>query len=91
MILTDPELLSYKALKFRKGIGTLVGMKSVTAAIKSVGSGFMGASIQGDALQQGGAVIVGPGAKVHHFCKNTEAGDKPSIEEMLKSCREQVA
>ena len=91
MILTDPELLSYKALEFRKGMKTLVGIKSVAATIKSVGSGFMGASIQGDAFQQGGAVIVGPGEQIHYFYQNTEAGDMPSIEEMLKVCREQAA
>ncbi len=91
MILTDPELLSYKALKFRKGMGTLVGLKSVAGLVKSVGSGYIGASIQGDALQQGGAVIVGPSGQIHYFYQNSEAGDKPSIEDMLNACRENAA
>ena len=86
LLLTDPELNSYKALDFRKGVGSLMGLKSVTAVMRSVGSGHLGGMVQGDALQQGGALVVGPGEIVRYVYRSKEAGDKPPVKELLDAC-----
>jgi len=39
--------------------------------------------IQGDSLQQGGAVVIGPGGILHYFYGSKEAGDNPPIQDML--------
>ena len=86
ILLTDPELKTYKALNFKKSMGSLIGIKSATALMKSVGSGYTSSSVQGNAFQQGGALVVGPGDTVHYVYRSKEAGDEPPVEKMLKAC-----
>ncbi|MBF0226326.1 MAG: AhpC/TSA family protein [Desulfobacterales bacterium] len=83
---TDPSLETYKALNLKRSVGSLFGFKSLKEGIKAVGSGYLQKSVQGDALQQGGAVIISPGGVLNYVYRNNEAGDHPPIEEILKSC-----
>ncbi|GBC60461.1 hypothetical protein DENIS_1414 [Desulfonema ishimotonii] len=85
ILLTDPELKTYRALNFRSGMGSMIGLKSVAAVVRSVGNGHTGGMIQGNALQQGGALVVGPGNTVRYFYQSREAGDKPPVAELLRA------
>ncbi|QTA84777.1 Peroxiredoxin-like domain-containing protein [Desulfonema magnum] len=81
---TDPSLETYKILDLKRGVGSLFGLKSLKEGIRAASSGYLQTEIQGDALQQGGAIIIGPGDILHYSYQNKEVGDHPPIKEMLK-------
>lgn len=83
---TDPSLETYKILNLKRGVGSLFGFKSLKEGIRAAGSGYLQTEIQGDALQQGGAIIAGPGDVLHYVYQNKEAGDHAPISEMLNVC-----
>jgi len=80
---TDPSLETYKILNLKRSMGSLFGLKSFTEGVRAAASGHLKAEIQGDTLQQGGAIIVGPGDVLHYTYRNKEAGDHAPIQEML--------
>lgn len=87
-LFTDPSLKTYEVLNLKRSLGSLFGFKSLKQGIRAAASGYVQTSIQGDTLQQGGAVIVGPGDVLHYSYRNSEAGDNPPIPEMLKICEQ---
>jgi hypothetical protein len=82
-VYTDPDKEIYKSLDFRRGMGSMVGLKSVKSLMGSVLSGHFSPGVQGDALQQGGVLIAGPGETAGLAIRNREAGDYPGVEELL--------
>jgi len=50
-----------------------------------VGTGYLLKGIQGDSLQQGGAVVIAPGDILHYFYGSKEAGDNPPVQELLEA------
>lgn len=86
-IYTDPDKSVYNALDFKHGMGGMMGLKSMASLVGSVFSGHGSASIQGDARQQGGVLVAGPGDAVHYFYRNTEAGDYPDTADILAAGR----
>ncbi len=82
-LFTDPSLNTYKTLNLKRSVGSLFGLKSVKEGLRAAVSGYLQTEIQGDALQQGGAIIVGPGDVLHYVYRNSEAGDHAPIQEML--------
>ncbi len=87
-IYTDPDKAVFKALDFKHGMGGMMGLKSVTSLVGAVVSGHGSTAIQGDALQQGGVLVAGPGDAVHLFYRNREAGDYPPIADILGAAPE---
>lgn len=85
-LFTDPSLETYKVLNLKRSVGSLFGFKSMKEGIRAAASGYLQTSIQGDAMQQGGAIIAGPGDALRYFHRNAEAGDHPPIEDMLEAC-----
>ncbi len=81
--MTDPTLKTYNVLNFKRGVGSLIGLRSFKEGIRSLGTGYMLKGIQGDSLQQGGAVVIGPGGILHYLYGSKEAGDNPPIQDML--------
>jgi hypothetical protein len=86
LLYTDPSLETYKILQLKSGVGSLMGFKSLKQGIRAMRSGYLQTSIQGDALQQGGAVLIGPGDVLHYLYRNKEAGDHPPIRKLLDMC-----
>ncbi len=84
-IYTDPSLESYQILGFKKGLMTLLGVKSFREGIRAAFSGFAKVQIQGDTNQQGGVIIMGPGNKAHYFYKNSETGDHAPMTEIVEA------
>ena len=83
ILLTDPSRDSYKFLKFKSGLADVIGMKSYTQGFSALRAGFMPGSLQGHALQLGGAVVVVPEGKITYVFKSSAAGDHPSVEALL--------
>lgn len=85
ILLTDPSLETYKALGFKNGIGDVIGVKSFIQGFSALKSGFMPGSLQGHALQLGGAVVITVEDKITYLFKSTAAGDHPPIEDLLSA------
>jgi hypothetical protein len=85
-LFTDPSLETYKILGFESGVTSLIGLKPLKAGIRSLATGYLQKGVQGPPLQQGGVLVVGPGAVVHYAYRSRKAGDHPSVEEILRAC-----
>lgn len=83
ILLTDPIRESYKYLKFKSSLSDIVGLTSFTQAFSAFKAGFIPGSLQGSALQLGGAVVVTPAGNITYFFISSAAGDHPPIEKLL--------
>lgn len=83
ILLTDPSLDSYKLLEFKSALTDIIGIKSFTKSFSALRAGFMPGSLQGHALQLGGAVVIAPEGSIRYFFKSSAAGDHPSVEDLL--------
>lgn len=79
---------AYKALGFKHGMGGMLGLKSLVSLAGSVLSGHGSRAVQGDALQQGGVIVAGPGNEVYFLYRNREAGDYPATADILDAAAE---
>ena len=82
-LLTDPTRDTYKILKFKRGLSDIIGMKSFTQIFSALRSGIMPGSLQGDALQLGGAIVVAPEGNITYLFRSSAAGDHPPLEALL--------
>lgn len=83
LLLTDPSLQTYKALGFKNGIGDVIGIQSFIKGFSALKSGFIPGSLQGHALQLGGAVVVTSDGKIAYLFKSSAAGDHAPIGALL--------
>jgi hypothetical protein len=86
LLFTDATLAVFKRLGFRKGLGSLIGLKTITGGLRAAKSGHAQDGIQGSLLQQGGALVVGPGNSVHYYHRNREPGDHPPVAKLIDAC-----
>lgn len=63
----------------------MIGLKSLTRAFAALTAGATPGSLQGSALQLGGAAIVSPSGEVIYHYISQEAGDHPDPEVILKA------
>lgn len=87
ILLTDPSLETYKFLKFKSGLADVIGIKSFTQGFSALKAGFIPGSLQGHALQLGGAVVVAPGGKITYLYKSSATGDHPPVDALLAAAR----
>ena len=83
ILLTDPSRDSYKFLKFKSGLTDIIGVKSFTQSFSALRSGFIPGSLQGHALQLGGAIVVAAKGNVTYFFRSSAAGDHPPLGALL--------
>lgn len=85
-LFTDPSLETFRALGFSRKISGLLAVNAFTSGFKALKDGIRPGSMQGDALQLGGAVVVGPGDKIFYYYKGKQAADHAPVEEILAGC-----
>jgi hypothetical protein len=79
-------LAVFKRLGLKKSVGSLIGLKTFKDGLRALKEGHAQEGIQGSALQQGGALVVGPGNDVYYFYRNQEPGDYPPVRDLLDAC-----
>ena len=84
-ILTDPSREAFKILGLTCSIGGLLGLKSIFRAFSALRQGIKPGSLQGSALQLGGAVVVDTSPAIRYVYRSNEAGDDPPVKEMLEA------
>jgi hypothetical protein len=88
-LFADPERNAYRVLGFSSGFTKLLGIKPIQVALSALKSGIRPGTLQGSALQLGGAVVVAPGDELRYLFRETQAGDHPPVAELLEAvCKE---
>jgi hypothetical protein len=82
-LFADPARKTYRVLGFSSGITKLLGIKPLQGAVSALKSGIRPGTLQGNALQLGGAVVVAPGDKLRYLFREKHAGDHPPVAELL--------
>ena len=82
-VFTDPNRSVYSALELHRGLLHMAGVKSLVKGAKALFSGETQKKTQGDAMQQGGILVVGPGGRVEWFYQSKEPGDYPDAKSLL--------
>jgi len=80
----DTERGAYAALGMRRGFVATVGsLTAVKNAARALRKGFRQGSVQGDAWQLGGVLVVRPGGEIAYRHLSRTAGDHPPVEDVL--------
>ena len=83
LLFTDPSLKAFSALGFSN---SLMGFMSIGSALKAASAlrkGHRQGSIQGSAMQLGGAVLINTSGAVIYFFAGKKAGDHPNVDDLL--------
>lgn len=84
---TDPSLAVYKAAELQAGLRTLLSLGAATRTVGALRRGFRQGKIQGDAFQQGGALVIGREGSVlwHHI--SSGPGDNATADQLVGAMR----
>jgi len=83
-VFVDQTRESYEAAGFKRSAWSTFGPKVFLAGLRALVKGYLPASVQGDVLQQGGALVVVPpdGMAIFHYA-NQHSGDHPPLREIV--------
>ena len=84
-VYTDPELAVYTALGFRRSVTATLGPSSAIAFARASLRGHRQTSIEGDAWQQGGLVVMAPGGELLHVQRFRDAGGRADVGAALQA------
>ena len=80
---TDPTRRTYALAGFKRGVLATFSAKGVAHAARAWRRGFRQTATRGDALQQGGLLVVERGGRILYAHRDSEAGDLASNDEVL--------
>jgi peroxiredoxin len=84
---TDPTRRTYALAGFKRGVLATFSPRGVTHAARALRKGFRQTATRGDALQQGGLLVVDRDGRILYAHRDSEAGDLASNEEVLAALR----
>ena len=86
-VYTDPSLAVYKAAQLERGVGKTLDPRSLGGAFRALVHGQRQGRTQGDAWQQGGALVIATDGTIrfHHISKRPD--DTASPEQILAALR----
>jgi len=85
---TDPTRRTYALAGFKRGVFATFSAKGMAHAARAWRKGFRQTATRGDALQQGGLLVVERGGRILYAHRDSEAGDLASNDEVLAALRE---
>jgi peroxiredoxin len=80
---TDPSLTLYRALELHRSAWSTIGPRALVDMARAMGAGHPHRRVEGDATQQGGAVLVDADGVVRLLRRNRSLGDHVSVPELL--------
>jgi NAD(P)-dependent dehydrogenase (short-subunit alcohol dehydrogenase family) len=89
-LLVDPELRAYRAAGLRRGRVELLSPRLPLNALRALRSGARQTGVRGDPWQLGGVFVIRPGGELLFRHASREAGDHPSIDEILAALDEKA-
>ena len=82
-LLSDPDLVSYRAIGARSGLASTLGPAAWGAGLRAFRSGARQTTTKGHPYQQGGLVVIAPGTKVLYQHISRAAGDHAPVSDVL--------
>lgn len=82
-VYVDPTLETYRALGMRRSAAAFFSPKALLNLARALRAGFRQTSVQGDALQLGGVLVVRPDGVAVYRHLSSEVGDHPPVAEVL--------
>ena len=86
--LVDSERKTYQVLSFRRGGRSSLDPRTYLRGIQAATKGFMQGRTRGDAMQQGGVLVVAAGGQPVFFQRSEFAGDHARLEQILSALRD---
>jgi peroxiredoxin len=86
-VLTDPDLVSYRAIGARSGVLSTLGPQAWGAGVRAFRAGARQSVTRGHPYQQGGLVVMGPGNVVIYRHISSAAGDHPPLSKVFGALR----
>jgi hypothetical protein len=86
-VVTDPDLVTYKAIGARSGVMSTLGPRAWGAGLRAFSSGARQTATKGHPFQQGGVLVIAPGDKVLFRHVSGAAGDHAPLERVLAALR----
>jgi hypothetical protein len=83
-IYTDPELHTFKALSFKRGLGGIFSGSMWKRGVVAFSKGYRQGAVQGDATQLGGVLGLTAGGEIFYKYQSEFAGDHPSLDDLLE-------
>ena len=84
---TDPSLRTYALAGFKRGLLATFSAKGLAHGARAWRKGFRQTARRGDALQQGGLLVVDRTGRILYAHRDSEAGDLAPNEEVLAALR----
>ena len=78
---TDPSLEVYEAAQLKRGLGSV--LRAIKNVPRALTKGHMQGRTQGDALQQGGVLIVDTSGAIRYRYTSEVGGDHPDLEDVI--------
>jgi hypothetical protein len=82
---TDPSLEVYKAAGLKRGVFKVINPRAAMAALGALRGGHRQGATQGDALQQGGTLVIDRAGVVLWAHVDEYAGDNADPEEIVRA------
>jgi peroxiredoxin len=86
-VVTDPDLVTYRAIGARSGLMSTLGPKAWGAGLRAFGTGARQTTTKGHPFQQGGVLVIAPANKVLYRHVSATAGDHAPLDRVLAALR----
>lgn len=86
-IYVDPSLQVYKAAELKRGMLRTFDPRALGKTIGAFTRGRRQGTVQGDAFQQGGVLVIGPDGEVKFHHASDRPGDNATVEEIVAALR----
>jgi peroxiredoxin len=86
-VLTDPDLVTYRAIGARSGLLTTLGPQVWAKGLRAFRSGARQTSTKGHGMQQGGVLVIAPGTTILYKHISNVAGDHAPVAKVLQALR----
>ncbi len=82
-IYSDPDLATFQAAAFHRSVWSIMRPEVLAKGFRAFQEGHRQRRTQGDSLQQGGVLVVGPDGAVSYRYASRYAGDHPPVQEIV--------
>jgi len=87
----DGKRLTYKALKFTRGLRTVLNTRALMNAVRALSKGHRQHRTQGDAFLNGGVVIARKGGDCTYAYASQVSGDTPRTSDVIDAAHRALA
>lgn len=87
----DTKKDAYRALEMKRSVLAVLTPAAAMRAVTAMLGGARQKSVQGDAWQMGGVLVVLPGGRLAYEHRSASPGDHPKMEDVLSALRRAVA